>query len=265
MKRNLILCALMWYLGLAAHENPSEGFVTFATSNYFDLLKVTLDSAHAFSTRPVIAYGINADIPFSTTEYPRLIKRRIDVDLSKTHIFFIKVRIILESGLDYGVYIEADDILNQGVDSLFDTCKTIKKYPLCPLHPKDPENQYQIMKLMGVTHKSMPYVHAHILFSYTCRAFLQEWYDACLKYGRMAPNFDETILNVLLWKHGACKYVPVYDPYFESMKAWREKRIPYEHGYSQSDIRYYMLHGCKNPAQASQLLEQLKYYAQIDN
>lgn len=262
MKKVLILVLVILGGSLYAQNSVNEGFVTFATSNYFDLLKVTLDSAHQFSTRPVIAYGINADIPFEAADYPRLIKRRLDVDLSKVHIFFIKVRIILESGLDYGVYIEADDILNKGVDTLFDVCKTIENYPLCPLHPKDPENQYQIMKLMGVTHKSMPYVHAHILFSYTCRAFLQEWYDACLKYGRMAPNFDETILNVLLWKHGACKYVPVYDPYFESIKAWREKRIPYEHGYSQSDIRYYMLHGCKNPAQAAYILEQLKQYAQ---
>lgn len=261
MKRNLILCALMWCVGLAASENPSEGFVTFATSNYFDLLKVTLDSAHEFSTRPVIAYGINADIPFSTTEYPRLIKRRIDVDLSKTHIFFIKVRIILESGLDYGVYIEADDILNNGVDALFDLCKTIKEYPLCPLHPKDPENQYHIMQRMGVQHKTMPYVHAHILFAHTCRAFLQEWYDACLQYGRMAPNFDETILNVLLWKHGATDYVPVYDPYFESINAWLENRLPTEHGYTQSPIYYYMLHGCKDPRQAAGVLKHLKQIA----
>ncbi|MFZ5953496.1 MAG: hypothetical protein ACOYT8_00170 [Candidatus Dependentiae bacterium] len=264
MKKYIVIILCVLGMHMHAHTQPSEGFVTFATSNYFDLLKVTLDSAHEFSTRPVIAYGINAEIPFDTAQYPRLIKRRLDVDLSKVHIFFIKVRIILESGLDYGVYIEADDILNKGVDTLFDVCKTIQDYPLCPLHPKDPENQYQIMKLMGVTHKSMPYVHAHILFSHTCRAFLQEWYEACLKYGRKAPNFDETILNVLLWKYGATQYLPVYDPYFESIQAWRENRIPYEHGYTQPDIHYYMLHGCKNHAQAAYILEQLKQYAQQD-
>lgn len=261
MKKIIGAVALLCCMVLSVQANPSEGFVTFATSNYFDLLKVTLDSAHEFSSRPVIAYGINADIPFSTAEYPRLIKRRLDVDLSKTHIFFIKVRIILESGLDYGIYIEADDILNNGVDALFDVCKTIQDYPLCPLHPKDPENQYQIMRLMGVTKKTMPYVHAHILFAHTCRAFLQEWYDACLQYGRMAANYDETILNVLLWKHGATNYVPVYDPYFESIRAWREGRLPVEHGYTQSPINYYMLHGCKDPQQAAFILELLKQYA----
>lgn len=257
MKKIIALFSLL----VASTGYATEGFVTFATSNYFELLKVTLDSVHHFSSRPVIAYGINADIPFDTTEYPRLIKRRIDVDLSKVHIFFIKVRIILESGLDYGVYIEADDILNQGVDNLFDVCKTITDYPLCPLHPRDPQNQYGVMQRMGVTEKTMPYVHAHILFSHTCHPFLQEWFDACLAHGHSAPNFDETILNVLLWKHRATHYVPVYDPYFGCIDAWQENRVPAEHGYTQSDIKYYMLHGCKDPGQAAQLLERLKHYA----
>src|SRR5689334_10801920 len=50
----------------SVHTAIPEGFVTFATSNYFAILETLVKSVHAFSTRPVVAYGINADIPWST-------------------------------------------------------------------------------------------------------------------------------------------------------------------------------------------------------
>ena len=58
---------------------PKEAFVTFSNNNpnYLALFKIFLDSVHAFSTRPVIAFGIDVDLDVDTKEYPRLIKRRI--------------------------------------------------------------------------------------------------------------------------------------------------------------------------------------------
>jgi len=106
-------------------------FVTFATANYFPLLEVLIKSVHEFSTRPIIAYGINSDIPFSVEKYPQLIKRRID-DLqygAMPLIYYQKFNTILKSNIKYGVYVEADDIVNYAVDDLFEYCKTIEKYP----------------------------------------------------------------------------------------------------------------------------------------
>jgi len=155
-------------------EKPriEEAFVTFATGNYFSLLEVLLDSIHYFSKRPVVAYGINADIPFSLQNYPRLIKKRIDVDLKKVKIFHMKPRIILESNVQFGVYVEADDIVNDGVDILFQECRSIQEYPLCPRHPDDPNNQKPIMQALGVKEKTMPYVHGHVLFADFCRPLI---------------------------------------------------------------------------------------------
>ena len=56
-----------------------EGFVCYATENYFPILQVMLDSVKAFSNRPVVAFGVNADIPFSLEEYPFLIKKRVNI------------------------------------------------------------------------------------------------------------------------------------------------------------------------------------------
>jgi len=60
-------------------EQPKEAFVTFSNNQpkYLAVLKVLLDSVHAFSTRPIIAFGIDVDLDIDTKQYPRVIKRRI--------------------------------------------------------------------------------------------------------------------------------------------------------------------------------------------
>lgn len=257
MLKKFILIVLLGFNNLTAQIE--EGFVTFATENYFPLLEVLLDSVKAFSTRPIVVFGVNADVPFSQEKYPFLIKKRIDVDLSKESIYFQKPKIILESNIKYGVYVEADDILNFGVDILFEWARKSKDYPLCPKHPQDPNNQHNIMNFLCVQNKSMPYVHGHVLFSQTCMPFVKEWYETCLKYGNQASNYDETILNVLLWKYKVDKYVPVYDPYFDSLENYKNNTCPEQHGYNKNEpIHYFMFHGCKNPDEARKILDLLK-------
>jgi hypothetical protein len=60
-------------------EQPKEAFVTFSNNqpSYLAVLKVLLDSVHAFSTRPIIAFGIDVDLDIDVKQYPRVIKRRI--------------------------------------------------------------------------------------------------------------------------------------------------------------------------------------------
>ena len=60
-------------------DQPKEAFVTFSNNDptYLALLKILLDSVHAFSTRPIIAFGIDVDLNVDVKEYPRLIKRKI--------------------------------------------------------------------------------------------------------------------------------------------------------------------------------------------
>jgi hypothetical protein len=62
-----------------ANDQPREAFVTFSNNQptYLALLKILLDSVHTFSTRPIIAYGIDVDLNVNVSEYPRVIKRRI--------------------------------------------------------------------------------------------------------------------------------------------------------------------------------------------
>ena len=261
MKLNYTRVIFSLYLVLPLNQpvkafNIEEAFVTFATQNYFPLLKVLLDSIKAFSSKPIIAFGINANIPFSSKEYPFLLKKRIDVDLRRVSIFSQKARIILESNIRLGVYVEADDVVNHGVDNLFELARKVEEYPLCPIHPKDPNDQQKLMMAMGVTSKSMPYVHGHIIFSERCIAFIREWYGMCLKYTHLAPNADETVLNVLLWKYNVKEYVSVFDPYYGTLDDYMNDQIPisYKDFYP---INYYMFHGCKDPERARDILDRL--------
>lgn len=85
-------------------QQPKEAFVTFSNNapSYLAVLKVFLDSVHAFSTRPVIAFGIDVDLDIDTVKYPRVIKRRIKqsdcgpvrykINLIKTKKFFFSIR-----------------------------------------------------------------------------------------------------------------------------------------------------------------------------
>src|SRR5579862_5570571 len=109
----IIILSLLCAHTTHPHEPIEQAFVTFATQDYFPLLEVLLESVHQFSTRPIIAFGINADIPFATNKFPHLIKRRIDTPLSaRPHIYFQKFNIILQSNVRHGIYVEADDIVN---------------------------------------------------------------------------------------------------------------------------------------------------------
>ncbi|MEX0671810.1 MAG: hypothetical protein WD068_00475, partial [Candidatus Babeliales bacterium] len=149
-----------------AYEEIQESFVSFSTPAYFGILEVMLESVHFFSTRPIVVYGINCDIPFTQENFPRLIARRIDTDQffeGHPSICYMKFPIIYESNIRYGVYIEADDIANIGIDTLFQEARRVKQFPLCPIHPADPADQRACMDYLGVQSTTNPYVHGHIV------------------------------------------------------------------------------------------------------
>lgn len=241
-----------------AQEEIEEAFVSFSTPAYFGILQVMLESVHTFSTRPVVVYGINCDIPFCQEKFPRLIKRRINNNrFTEGHpsICYMKFPIIYESNIKYGVYIEADDIANVGVDSLFDQARRVQKFPLCPIHSDDPSNQEYIMKFLRVAYKTNPYVHGHIVFSKECFNFLKECYGVCLKIGDVGANWDETVLNVMLWKYKVKNwYLPLYDPFYTTVNNYLKGKfscVRFE------KINYFMLHGCKDPQKARRVLQKL--------
>lgn len=238
-----------------------EAFVTFSDKNYFPLVEVLLDSVKAFSTRPIIVFGINADPPFSEAKYPFMSKRRIDIP--RTSGFqFEKARILIEANVKRGVYVDADIVLNEGCDALFGHFDKIVDLPLCPILPWGFDPYEELLRFLGVEKKTMPYVHNPIvIFTEECLPFLQEWDECNHKYTAHTNTYDEGIMNVLLWKHHATEYINLCDPYymlaFDYLNGSKHmhKIHAYENWYGKID--FLAFHGCKRAHEARNILNRL--------
>ncbi|CAF4344601.1 unnamed protein product, partial [Adineta steineri] len=134
---------------LPLNSTPSEAFVTFCNNNpkYLALLTNVFDSIHSFSTRPIIVYGIDTDLNIDIKKYPRVIKRRLSQKDCGNSIYFCKFYVIVHSQVDYGIYLEADTLVNWNVDILFDLLhRWPYPLPLAPRHPDDPTNYRSFLK-----------------------------------------------------------------------------------------------------------------------
>ena len=219
-----------------------KAFVSFTTNDkYVRLSEIMIKSINHYSKYPLILYCVNFDAPDFKGNYKNVIYKRINFDPSKQVIYYLKPEIILDSidsfNVQNGVYIESDDIATQNIDKLFDECDQTIEYPLSPIHPHDPNNQSEVMKYLGVNTKTIPYIHAHLVYSSRHREFISDWYQACVTLNfKVKANWDETVLNVMYWKYNATKYIDYfYDPYYSQFL-------------TNTDIppHVYMLHGCKS-------------------
>lgn len=246
--------------GLPLNSTPSEAFVTFCNNNprYLSILIIVIDSIHYFSTRPIIVYGIDVDININTTKYPRVIKRRLNQRDCGPSIYFCKIYAILNSQIDYGIYIEADTLVNWNVDILFELLhQWTYPLPLAPRHPKDPNNYQRFLRQFHLTlaDRTTPYIHAHILWTYRGYPFLQRVVNLLQRGYFMGANYDETAMNILLWhaksNHTLCQidpfcdYLPDYELQEQTCKL-------------SCHNAFILVHGSKNATEMHNIFQRLK-------
>lgn len=240
------------------------GYVSFCDHNYVTLMQVLIDSLDMFSDLPIELFGINMhENPFKNKN---VIFRPIVVDASNfNRICYMKIYASLHTSLDYAAMFDADMIANKNVDDLIDFAQeNAKQLPLNAGHGRDPDNQAETMQKMGVSAKSMPYVHATYVFSAESKPFwgeAQRYVDEFTAKGFWPPNADETIINCLLWKHGAKKQMSIYDPFVDVFKEYSEG-LGFESGplagyYMGKHLTYNVFHGCKDVDKARGILNSL--------
>ncbi|UJR25606.1 hypothetical protein I4U23_006950 [Adineta vaga] len=241
-------------------DMPKEAFVTYIdnSENYRDLLAQLLISIHHFSTRPVIAYGFNIDLNFDTKKYPRLIQRRLNRSDCGESIFFCKIHAIIESKLDYGVQIDADSVVNWNIDLLFDVVRRWPHpFPLAPRHPDDPKNYKTFLKTFDVDIKTRitPYIHAQFSWNYRAYPFFNRTLRLMREGNFVGANFDETAVNILLWKarvnHTLCKIDP-YASFISDYETQSKTCKEYCH------TAFMIMHGSKKASDAYHILKRLK-------
>src|SRR5947199_9916877 len=80
-----------------------EAFVTHTDRRFLRLSEVLVRGLAHFSSRPVVVFGVDVDVDYDA---PNLIRRRIESD--GEHIAYLKLRAILDSEVEHGVYLNPD-------------------------------------------------------------------------------------------------------------------------------------------------------------
>ena len=246
--------------GTPLNRQPREAFVTFSNNRpqYLALLATLLDSVHEFSTRPVIVYGVDVDVDIDLTKYPRVIKQRIDGRDCGPSIYFCKIKAIVDSGVDYGVQLEADSIVNWNIDVLFDVVRRWPyALPLAPRHPTDPVNYERFLPIFNLTlnSRTTPYIHAHFLWNYRSYPFWRTALELMQRGHFVGANYDETGINILLWEakanHTLCKTDP-YFTYFSAYETQQQTCNEFCH------TAFVVFHGSKRAEDLRALFQQVK-------
>jgi hypothetical protein len=240
---------------------PAECFVTHGDERYLPLTEVLVRGLERFSSRPVMVFGVNAEVGW---EAPNLIKRTIRC--SPAELYSAKFRAILESGVERGVYLDADNVPNRGIDDLFAACGEVGDYPLLPRHPQELGPLVEELRTeLGVARQTMPYVQSCCLvFSRRCLPFVAD----CERVGRDlarrspgAPVLDEPIVNVLLWQRNAGRQLPscnipkrYYPRYLDGTL---ESDADFLSCYGGHPFHFHTFHFCKDPERSRRMLDEL--------
>jgi len=248
-----------------------KGFVTFVNNNekYIKLNDILVESVLEFTDLNIEVNSINFDYKHSN---PRVISKKIILNNECIDtIFYSKIYSSYSSDFEIGLQLDADIIVTPDVMNLFNCIDENYQYIKGPKHPWNGPLTYShlsIMNYLNVLNQSQPYIHADCyLFTKNSEPFLKEAYSIGMNMflNDIHPiNYDETILNALLWKNDVKDgFVDCCDPYYEyfknniGMPTGIDCTPPYS---TELDfkINYYVCHGCKNYEESKLIFEKLK-------
>ena len=255
---------------MSAPPLPASCWITHADARFLPLAGVLAEGLAAFSRRPLVLYAVDCE-PEPGFGAPGLVVRRMAG--GGRHIAYLKLAALLDaldSGVKEGVYLDADHVPTPEVDRLFQAATAAEhagELPLLPRHPRDLGDEVNgtLMAELGVAQKSMPYAHSCAMgFGPACRAFLAECDEVargCERRGAHPPVVDETIVNVLLWKHGATRQLPSANLPHRLFESWLEGSLAGDpellSRYAGHPWHAATFHYCKDPARARWMLDRM--------
>ena len=205
-------------------------FVTCGDLGYLSSIENLIKSLLEFSKSKIIIYGVDCDVPF---DYPNIIKRRLSPERYSEHDkWYWKQMVCIESlSEDFSnfVWIDGDAIVNYNVDSIERYFSQIENYPISDIHRHGLEHfsytdesgamesqsfNENLASLFGVA-KSCPYMHScFFIYNHKCDWWFKEIINTYKSidlndYRKYLPWNDEGIDNVLRWKFGFKKHLPL--------------------------------------------------------
>ena len=290
---------------------PKRAFITFINERYKDLVERLIQSIELFSDYPIIVYSYNFE--FNSTSKKVFCKNLNDphlhspsfinedlqngklgiVDRKDYNTYYTlsrKQTIILDAlnnGLEEGIFLDADGLVRENIDTSFDYLIDCDDYPLVGkglfeyMMLYDKGNPFigdtlemPIMNLLGIPERSMYYVQTNfLLFNKNCKDFFEECVNVSHNINILsnnllyAPYHDETIINVMLWKRNAKKHLPLVHfnlSDFDSLLNFYKTNTPGAINHSpwhiipsdKNDIKFF--HGCKSISELDKCLEHFK-------
>lgn len=204
-------------------------FVTAGDILYLPTIQKLVESINEFSKNRIIVYGVNCDVPFDS---PNMIKKRIDPPFFSEYDrwYWKHYACIASLNEEYEnfVWIDGDAIVNYNIDTIEKYFRQIENYPLSDIHVQEEfygvyqengenKTQYFSERLADLwsVQRSQPYMHV-CLFVYNkkCKWWFEElienYKSIDLKdYRKYLLWNDETIDNVMRWKYGFKKHLPL--------------------------------------------------------
>jgi len=214
-----------------------KAYVLYATESYADTVQACINSIRSFSELPIIVYMLDSDIEldeaivFNWSCKIKDVPQQKYIDRTSVDIYNILIQrpLIVKDALNYAktvAYIDSDSVATKYVDRIFDY------FPVKSTHPYFTEGIYEWMIINGrggaidrnnlsgtLEHPACELfgVDQHVRDKYRqtgyfvagewCQEFLDNWWWMCnhpkvLQNPQWyAPYHEETIANVLLWKH----------------------------------------------------------------
>lgn len=304
---------------------PKKAFVTFTNEYYLPITEKLVKSVQQNSNYPIIVYSVNCDVPYQYphmftkridsdiaikpkfSAFDKVVSHKqgetVEVispedtfgivdrnDLGTYVTLSRKPLVILDAinnGLEEGIFLDADGIAKENIDSAFDYLFGVENYPLVGKGLYEymmlnglgdpavgPTLEQPLMDLLGVTGRTMPYVATNfILFTSKMKQFIEEWASVAdrpeiLKENvKYAPYHDETIINVLLWKYKATKQLPLVHYNLTNAQKAQEFYTTTQRGvYTDSDWHYIpkdiddikYFHGCKSLTEIDKTLDYIE-------
>lgn len=209
--------------------NDDFVYVTCGDLYYMNIIEKLVISLLNSSTRKIIVYSIDCNIPFY---YSNMIKRKIKSEVKSQHDkWFWKQEVCVESikeNFNNYVWVDGDIIVNNNIDSVSKYFEEIDNYPLCDVHVHDDQIFYEksgesqlmgekICKYYGFTRKvTFKNLHAcFFVYNKDCNWFFVEMlflykdilnkvlYDELLKWN------DESLHNFMHSKYNFIKTLPL--------------------------------------------------------
>lgn len=255
--------------------NKNYGFNTFVTENWLPLAEVLVDSIISFSKYPITVNCINFDYKFNN---PRVTTKVVNLQhQSFDAVCSVKWSSLLDNPYDICAMLDADMIATADIDELFETNTKVlsANYPLFAKHPHNPfenpmhkDNIKFLCSVFSEYSPKMKWVYACGLVAQHHKNFIEEllesWNYYIGLYGSSPYIEDEGLLNAILTKHQVdldigYNYIPNSDLFKAYIDDDSNNKQLYE-TYLKYDcpVKFYLFHGCKDPALAKNILKQIK-------